>query len=102
MNRGAISNAAVLKWAQTLTVQSGAGLYGVCGAVCVVLSALRKINAAELALVLVNAAALQRAADFEAPVLDVQMRAPCVLKQTPKPNRPNRPTSNQQCSFPRS
>ena len=49
------------KWAQALTVQTGAVLYFGCGVICVSLNACGRMEPAELALVLMFASQLQRA-----------------------------------------
>jgi ABC-type multidrug transport system fused ATPase/permease subunit len=56
-----VGNEAVNKWAQTLTTQTGCALYAAVGAACVVLCARGALSAAELGLVLLYAASLQRA-----------------------------------------
>ena len=61
LSSGTVGNQAVCKWAQALTVQTGAFLYFGCGAVCIYLNSVGRMNTSQLGLVLLYAAELQRA-----------------------------------------
>ena len=61
MSRASLAVEAIMKWAQALSTQSGCALYAVCGGACVMLEASGQLTTAELGLVLLYAASLQRA-----------------------------------------
>ena len=61
LSTATVGNQATCKWAQALTVQTGAFLYFGCGAVCVYLNSVGKMNTSQMGLVLLYAAELQRA-----------------------------------------